>query len=146
VNSKSKLNLERGLLIGVTRRRDMANTKGDTTHTPTAEELILNRDIGLRIRKARKAKGYSQEDVADMIGWSRPSYANFEAGKQPLQVSTLIVIAKVLGRGVMEFLPNEAMSTIDRLLDLLHSLPQEMQEPLLRSIKIQLELLNQQRQ
>jgi len=46
----------------------------------------MNTKFRSNIEQARMARGYTQEQVAQVIGVSRPSYAKIEAGKKDLTV------------------------------------------------------------
>ena len=49
-------------------------------------------EIGDNIRKARKQRGYSQEEFADIAGFSRSYYTEIETGKRNISVLNLIKI------------------------------------------------------
>ena len=44
------------------------------------------RILGRRIAEARKARGKTQEEVAEFLGCSRPTYIAIEKGRPPRQV------------------------------------------------------------
>ena len=50
-----------------------------------------------RIKELRKAKSYTQEQVADLIGISRQKYARIENGLNSITLDLLTKIVKVLG-------------------------------------------------
>ena len=52
--------------------------------------------IGNNIRKIRKQQGYSQEEFADIAGFSRSYYTEVETGKRNISVLNLIKIIKML--------------------------------------------------
>jgi transcriptional regulator with XRE-family HTH domain len=58
------------------------------------EQLLLQ--IGDNIRKVRKQRGYSQEEFADIAGFSRSYYTEIETGKRNISVLNLIKIIKTL--------------------------------------------------
>ena len=55
------------------------------------------RKIGARIRKFRKAKGYSQEFLAEQIDISTTHMSHIETGSTKLSLPVLVDIAAVLG-------------------------------------------------
>ncbi len=61
--------------------------------------------IGDDIRKVRKQKGYSQEEFADIAGFSRSYYTEVETGKRNISVLNLIKIIEALNVD-----PNELIS------------------------------------
>ena len=52
--------------------------------------------IGQRIRKARKAKGYSQEQLAETVDISVPHMSHIETGSTKLSLPVLVDIAAAL--------------------------------------------------
>lgn len=54
---------------------------------------------GSGISKARKARGWSQSELAERAAVSRPTIARIEAGQQ-VRVSTLNAVAQALGMRV----------------------------------------------
>lgn len=57
-----------------------------------------------KIKKLRAGRGLSQEQVAQVIGVSRPTYTAIEAGKQKLDIEEAQKLAKFFGIGVDELL------------------------------------------
>lgn len=62
--------------------------------------------IGDNIRTARKQRGYSQEEFADIAGFSRSYYTEIETGKRNISVLNLIKIIETLNVN-----PNEIISS-----------------------------------
>ncbi|MFC1995656.1 helix-turn-helix domain-containing protein [Chloroflexota bacterium] len=52
--------------------------------------------IGDNIRTIRKQRGYSQEEFADIAGFSRSYYTEIETGKRNISVLNLIKIMEAL--------------------------------------------------
>lgn len=52
--------------------------------------------IGLRVRQARKSKGYTQETLAGMIGISTPHMSHIETADSKVGLQVLIKIANAL--------------------------------------------------
>ncbi len=52
--------------------------------------------IGDNIRTVRKQRGYSQEEFADVAGFSRSYYTEVETGKRNISVLNLIKIIEAL--------------------------------------------------
>ena len=68
-----------------------------------------HKDIGLRIKEVRKAKGLSQKELAERMGYKDPStLAKVETGVNGISVETLLRYAEVLGVSVGELLPVHA--------------------------------------
>ena len=53
--------------------------------------------LGERIRRARKARGYSQSDLANVLNVSQPTIANWELGAHDPRQLMLVRLADVLG-------------------------------------------------
>lgn len=62
-------------------------------------------DNTVRIRQARKSKGYTQDYVARELGMSRPSYIKFESGSKEfgeLTINQVDKLKELLGDGITE--------------------------------------------
>ena len=60
------------------------------------------RILGQRIAEARKARGKTQEEVADFLGCSRPTYIAIEKGDRLAKSEEIVKLASFLGRKVHE--------------------------------------------
>jgi len=65
-------------------------------------DTIDPRILGQRIAEARKARGKTQEEVADFLGYSRPTYIAIEKGDRLAKSDEIIKLASFLGRKVHE--------------------------------------------
>jgi transcriptional regulator with XRE-family HTH domain len=63
--------------------------------------------IGENIRTARKQRGYSQEEFADIAGFSRSYYTEIETGKRNISILNLVKIIEALNVD-----PNEIIGSI----------------------------------
>ena len=52
--------------------------------------------LGENIRKIRNQRGYSQEEFAEIAGFSRSYYTEIETGKRNISVLNLVKIAEAL--------------------------------------------------
>ncbi|MGC9398466.1 MAG: helix-turn-helix domain-containing protein [Anaerolineae bacterium] len=75
---------------------------------PTAYCNLRNRIIGVRLRQARLKAGYTQEDVAKILGHSSSTISAYEYGKRPIGLAELEVLARELGVSMREFLDTES--------------------------------------
>ncbi len=53
-------------------------------------------EIGQRVRKFRKAHGFSQEELAELVGISTTHMSHIETGNTKLSLSVLVLLAQVL--------------------------------------------------
>src|SRR6266851_9174735 len=60
------------------------------------------RTLGQRIAEARKARGKTQEEVADFLECSRPTYIAIERGDRLAKSEEIVKLASFLGRKVNE--------------------------------------------
>ncbi len=60
--------------------------------------------VSNNITQARMARGYTQEQVANALGISRPTYINIEAGKKELTVSQAEALSSILRVGIDDIL------------------------------------------
>lgn len=49
-----------------------------------------------RLREVRTEKGYTQEEIADYLGFTRPTYTAYESGRRKPDNDTLAKIARFL--------------------------------------------------
>lgn len=64
-------------------------------------EIIRSRaDFARAVREARKARGLSQEAVADAAGYSRTWLVNVESGRVDMPLETALWLAAYLGLSV----------------------------------------------
>lgn len=60
--------------------------------------MNINKEIGIKLKYFRKKAKYNQEHVAQMLGITRASYVNMEAGRQglkPIHVYNVCRIFKI---------------------------------------------------
>lgn len=60
-----------------------------------------------KIKKYRKSKGYSHENMANDLGISQAAYTNLENGNTQLTVERLMHIAHILERDLVDFFPDQ---------------------------------------
>lgn len=65
-----------------------------TDRSTKDRQLLL--EIGDNIRRVRKQRGYSQEEFADIAGFSRSYYTEIETGKRNISILNLIKIVEAL--------------------------------------------------
>lgn len=56
----------------------------------------MNELLGNRIKALRSAKNFTQEQIAEQIGFSRQKYARIESGTNNITLETLSQISKLL--------------------------------------------------
>lgn len=71
----------------------MKSTKESTRQPKEIEQLRL---LGLNIRKWREQKGYTQEELAPMIGITRSYITEVETGKRNISFLNLLKIIEAL--------------------------------------------------
>lgn len=62
-------------------------------------------EVGLRLRLHRENRDLTQEDLADVLGMPRSTYANIERGRQRAPADVLWRVAVYMGLSVADFLP-----------------------------------------
>jgi len=77
------------------------------TASPWAADLSrLYSAIGQNARSAREQVGLSQDQLASLVGISRTSMAQFEAGHQHLPLETIYQVAQALSADIYALLPS----------------------------------------
>jgi len=70
-------------------------------------ETITQKEIGYRIAGLRKRKGYSQDDLAILLGIARPSISHIESGKRNLSALELKRITDILSVNIDKLLSDD---------------------------------------
>jgi transcriptional regulator with XRE-family HTH domain len=65
----------------------------------------FNREVGIRLQRARKQRDLTQADLAEALGIPRATYANVESGRQRIPVDILWRAAVVFDVPVEKLLP-----------------------------------------
>jgi transcriptional regulator with XRE-family HTH domain len=85
----------------------MPNT-GEAMELPVgdadAEAAALDREIGARLRYARKARGMTQSALGAVLGVSFQQVQKYEQGRNRISASSLILFSRVLSVSPMELL------------------------------------------
>jgi transcriptional regulator with XRE-family HTH domain len=68
---------------------------------------IKNMNIGEKVRQIRLVKGFSQENMADMLGVSTTAYGDIERNKTELTISRATEISKILSVSIVDLLDIE---------------------------------------
>lgn len=69
-----------------------------------ASPLSVQETFAARLRLLRKAHGYTQEQVAQMVNVERTTYNKYENGKSMPPLETVLELARVLGDNDPRFL------------------------------------------
>ncbi len=69
---------------------------------------IEPRALGARLRDAREARSWTQQQVAAQLGMARTTVVSLEKGERRLRPEELIGLASILGRSVSELLQRSA--------------------------------------
>jgi transcriptional regulator with XRE-family HTH domain len=69
-------------------------------------EIALRKSIGSNLQKARKARHYTQKEVAEKVGLTTNYYATLEQGVAIASVETLYEIFAVLGVKAADVFPS----------------------------------------
>src|SRR5438874_589771 len=92
------------------------------------------RILGQRIAEARKARGKTQEEVAEFLGCSRPTYIAIEKGDRLAKSEEIIKLAPFLGRTVNELArPTEPVVDLQPHLRAVAERMKDADEPALRA-------------
>jgi transcriptional regulator with XRE-family HTH domain len=76
----------------------------------------FDRDVGVRLQRARKERGITQAELAQRLGLPRPSYANIESGRQRVPLDVVWRAAVVLGVSITALVPEPLSRRRDAVL------------------------------
>lgn len=71
-----------------------------------------------KLKNIRREKGFSQKEIAEKLGVSQPSYAQYENGKRKPKIETLRRIASALGVGLEDFMSEAELSLFESMAQL----------------------------
>ena len=77
--------------------------------------IFVNDSIGMKLRILRKEKGYTQYELAERLGITRPALSNYERDRRRPSIDDLRTFAEFFGVGLDYF----GVAQKDDLLDLL---------------------------
>jgi len=72
----------------------------DTILDPTGNSDDVSGPIGRFVRERRKARGWSQQDLADAAGVGRRLVVEIEAGKPSLRLDALQKVVHMFGKRI----------------------------------------------
>lgn len=72
----------------------------------------MNDIISCNIRNLRKRSGYTQKQVADLLGLDRSTYSYYELGKIKPDIATIMKLANIFGVHYTEILESEGSSIL----------------------------------
>ena len=56
----------------------------------------------MKLKEYRENKGYTQQEMADILGITQQAYSNKEVGKRGFNTKELLILQKVLGVNICE--------------------------------------------
>ena len=80
----------------------------------TPEDQTYYQALGQRVAAARKAQGFTQQQVAEHLGISQKTLAHYEVGRLRIAVATLQSLATLLHCTVDDLLATKAAKTNKR--------------------------------
>ena len=96
---------------------------------------IDNKLIGIRIMLKRKEKGFTQEELAERIGYSKNHLSSIERGKYTPATTFIIDICNVLGETPDYYLIGNSTETTDKITNLIKTLPPNQQDILIKLLE-----------
>lgn len=100
---------------------------------------LNNKEIGKRIMRARKEHGYTQDELSELIGFSKNHLSGIECGKYTATTPFIFKICSVLGRTPDYYLIGQVSSTTDDLTGLVRWLSEDEQRLAIKMIEIYLD-------
>ncbi|MCM5557245.1 helix-turn-helix transcriptional regulator [Pleomorphomonas sp. JP5] len=76
-----------------------SSPQANTPHSPSRESTVIGRaaELGALVREARKSKGLSQQEFADLAGVGRRFVSNLETGKATIEMDKALEVARSIG-------------------------------------------------
>jgi len=95
-------------------------------------------DFGMRLRQVRKAKGFSQSALAEMLGLTKQAISNYESGANTPTHSVFVRIAEQMGVE-MDFLAGRTDESYASIMEKLKKLSPEGRDEVGRFADVVLE-------
>ena len=104
------------------------------------DRKTIEKEVGKQIRLLRKAKGYSIQATAEMIGLSTNHYADLERGKYFPRVETLVEIVDFFGCTMDDLfknvIQNGYVKDASECMERISKLPIDKRKRLVEAIKL----------
>lgn len=94
----------------------------------------------------RKEKGISQEELSEMIGYSKNHISNIERGKYVPTTAFVFEICNTLGETPDYYLIGNATENTDKITSLIKTLPEYSQNILLKLIELYISEITKEQQ
>ena len=75
-------------------------------------EMVLARAVGTEVALRREERGWSQIELAGMVGCDRSAVSRWEAGRRLPSLAHLVALGQALGCGARALLPADAPNTV----------------------------------
>lgn len=113
---------------------------------PKSRDQGLLRELGERLARARIARGWTQERLAEVVGIEPVTLSRWETGDRALSISTLAAVADTIGVGLGDLLdvsreqpvPEHAPEAVEaaRLLDRMDGRRRDLVLRLMRELAV----------
>lgn len=80
-------------------------------------EVPSNESLGSRLRQLRKARGLTQEALADQVGVSKPAISSWEKGKAQPRATRATALAHALGVPVQSLFGQDAAESVESIIE-----------------------------
>lgn len=94
-----------------------ASLRSAVTPTIATEDRSPSEELGSRLRQLRKAKGLTQEALAEQVGVSKPAISSWEKGRAQPRAARATALAKALGVPVQSFFGGDATESLEAIVE-----------------------------
>lgn len=98
-----------------------------------------NKEIGKRIQRIRKEHGYTQEELSELIGFSKNHLSGIECGKYTATTPFIFKLCSVLGKTPDYYLIGQLSPVTDDLTNLVRRLSEEEKRLVVGMIELYLD-------
>lgn len=98
-----------------------------------------SKEIGRRIMRRRKEYGYTQDQLSELLGFSKNHLSGIECGKYTVTTSFIFKLCTVLGRTPDYYLIGQVSATTDEITNLVRQLSEVDQELILKLLQVYLD-------
>lgn len=73
------------------------------------EYSLLNKKVGKNIKRIRKEKGYTQQELSNELNFTRGHLSCLEIGRNEISLEHLYLLSKVLKCKITDILPDNVL-------------------------------------
>ncbi len=100
-------------------------------------------NIGVKLKKIREQKRYSQQEIADILNISQKTYSNIESGKSDIKIKHLLILEQFFKINIITFLKSDDYPPHSDLHHLSNQMPVDIYKEIVKTNAILTNRINE---